>query len=61
MYVTATKRTEIVTLHEHTAKTYREIAAVIGVSLACRVIKLKQDAGSVSYIRCLFQLICASV
>jgi len=50
MDVTSRKRTKIVTLHGHTAKTYGEIAAVVGVSLATvsRVIKLKQDTGSVS-------------
>jgi len=50
MDVIPRKRTKIVTLHEHAAKTYGEMAAVVGVSLAtvsC-VIKLKQDTGSVS-------------
>ena len=50
MDVTTRKRTKIVTFHEHTAKTYREITALVGVSLATasRVTKLKQDTGSVS-------------
>ncbi|CAI5784273.1 domain-containing [Podarcis lilfordi] len=50
MDVTPRKCTKIVTLHEHSAKTYREIASVVGVSLATvsRVIKLKQQTGSVS-------------
>jgi transposase len=50
MDVTPRKRTKIVTLHEHTAKTYRDIASVVGVSLATvsRVIKLKHETGSVS-------------
>lgn len=50
MDITPRKRTKIVTLHEHTDKTYREIAAVVGVSLATvsRVIKLKQETGSFS-------------
>ena len=41
----------IVTLHKYTAKTYREIAALVGLSVATvsrgSVIKLNQDAGSV--------------
>lgn len=50
MDVTPRKRTKIVTLHEHTFKTYREIAQVVGVSLATvsRVIQLKNQSGSVS-------------
>ncbi|CAI5795286.1 domain-containing [Podarcis lilfordi] len=50
MDVTPRKRTKIVTLHVHTAKTYREIASVVGVSLATvsRVINWKQETGSVS-------------
>jgi len=50
MGVTPRKHTKIVALQEHTANTYREIAALAGVSLATatRVIKLKQDAGWVS-------------
>lgn len=50
MDVTPRKRTKIVTLHEHTDKTYREIAALVDVSLATvsRVIKLKQEKGSFS-------------
>ncbi|CAI5769349.1 domain-containing [Podarcis lilfordi] len=50
MDVTPKKCTKIVTLQEHTAKTYQEIASVVGVSLATasRVIKLKQETGSVS-------------
>ncbi|XP_076339233.1 uncharacterized protein LOC143240532 [Tachypleus tridentatus] len=43
MDVTPRKRTKIVTLHEHTGMTYREIADVVGVSLSTvsRVIKAK--------------------
>ena len=50
MDATPRKRTKIITMHEHTAKTNREISAVVGVSLATvsRVIKLKQDTGLVS-------------
>jgi len=50
MDITPRKRTKMVTLHEHTPKTYREIAALVCVSLVAvsRVIKLKQDIGSVS-------------
>ncbi|XP_063855001.1 uncharacterized protein LOC135097165 [Scylla paramamosain] len=50
MDVTPRKRTKIVTLHEHTSSTYREIAKIVGVSLATvsRVIKLKHDTGSVT-------------
>jgi len=50
MDVTPRRRTENVALHEHTAKTQREIAALVDVSLATvsRVIKLKQDTRLVS-------------
>ena len=50
MDVITRKHTKIVKLHKHTAKTCREIAALVGTSLAAvsRVIKLKQDTGSVS-------------
>ena len=50
MDVTPRKRTQIVTLHKHTATTYWETAAFVGESLATvsRVIKLKEDAASVS-------------
>jgi len=49
MDMTPRKHTKIASLHEHTAKAYREIA-VVGVSLATvsRVIKLKQDTETVS-------------
>jgi len=45
MGMTTRKRAKIVTLNEHTSKMNREIAAVVGVSLATasRVNKLKQD------------------
>ena len=47
---TPRKRTSIMTLHEHTEKTYREIAGTVGVSLATvsRVVKMKKETGSVT-------------
>ena len=50
MDVTPRKWTKVVTLKEHTTKTYKEIASVVGVSLVTvsRVIKLKQNTRSVS-------------
>ena len=49
MDVTPRKRASILTLHEHTGKTYRDIAVAVGVSLATvsRVIKMKKETGSV--------------
>ena len=53
MDVTPRKCTKIVTLQEHTAKTYREIPALTGLSLVTvsRVIKSKQGTWSVSLKR----------
>lgn len=50
MDITPRKRTKIITLHDHTSKTYREIASTVGVSSATvsRVIKLQKVFGSIS-------------
>ena len=40
----------ILILHENTEKTYREIAGIVGVSLSTisRVVKMKNETGSVT-------------
>lgn len=50
MDVTPRRRMKIVTLHEHTDKTYRDIARIVGVSPATvsRVVKKKKETGCIS-------------
>ncbi|MEM9078953.1 MAG: hypothetical protein AAGC43_18075 [Bacteroidota bacterium] len=50
MDVSSHQRTQIVTLKEHTSKSFREIASIVGVSLSTvsRIVRLKNETGSIA-------------
>ena len=50
MKVSPRKRAIILTLHENTEKTYREISKIVGVSISTirRIIKMKKETRSVT-------------